>query len=215
MLDRLVDAGVFEDHNGELVVTDPFVDDIDANKQRLKENGGQPNVFSKLGLDEEGPVAVLDVTDELFLSEYAALADRVPTAESQELIRWTILLDQFGDNAVPTEGTPEAFLPVSGEKLQSCLKLFSPAIVYVWREDCDPCDLVRDDFDRLLSESLSDIALFSVYGPDNAVLLSELYDVEGGPTVLFVRNGEVDVRLVGAHSTATLENEIDVLREYV
>ena len=92
------------------------------------------------------------------------------------------------------------------------MQLTRRAVVYVWQEDCEPCDLVRQTLEDLL-DAPEDIALFAVYGPDWAELLYEEFDVAGAPTTLFVLDGEVDSRLNGPHYPESYEGELETLRE--
>ncbi|MFC7133255.1 MULTISPECIES: thioredoxin family protein [Salinibaculum] len=213
MLTQLLDSGVLTEGESGFQLSEQFVDTVEANQAALDGLTPDESVHAVLGLDSEGPVSELDEADAPFLVEYATLVEMVSDASAEELIRWTAILDQFRADASPTDGSPEPFLDVSGDKLPSYLELFSPAIVYVWREECDPCDIVRGDFENIFGDAPEDIALFSVYGPDNSVMLQERYDVMAGPTVLFMVDGRVDARLVGAHTRETLDSEIDILRD--
>lgn len=81
--------------------------------------------------------------------------------------------------------------------------------MYIWLDDCEPCETVHEDLDDIFEQPVDDLALFSVYGPDHAELLAEEYDVSGGPTVLFFHTGTVDARLYGAQHREVLETEIE------
>jgi hypothetical protein len=59
------------------------------------------------------------------------------------------------------------------------------------------------------------LALFAAYGPDAAELLQDRYGVQGGPTTLFVVDGEVDARLQGAHYPEAIEHEFEQLKRYL
>jgi thiol-disulfide isomerase/thioredoxin len=212
MLGTLLEAGVLTEEGDGVRLTERFLNTVERNRVAV-DSADAENPLSALGLDPTGPMAGLDADDLPFIVEYAALAELVSDATLEDLVRWTVVLDQFRVDGPQTRGSPEPFLPVSVEKLPTCLSLFSPAIVYVWKDDCEPCDLVRDDLENLFDGTAENMALFSVYGPADSVLLQERYDVMGGPTVLFMIEGRVDARLVGAHSRSTLESEVDILRE--
>jgi thiol-disulfide isomerase/thioredoxin len=211
MLSQLLEAGVVKKGDTGIRPTEAFFEATAANRATVRDQGSDP--VDALGLDPEGPVAELGSEDTPFLVEYAALSEAVPDATPEEVIQWTAVLDQFRADGPPTEGAPEPFLTVAGEKLRSYVELFSPAIVYVWRRDCDPCEAVRADFEAIFDDPPGDIALLSVYGPDNSRMLHEEFDIEGGPTVLFVVDGRIDARLVGAHTRSKLEAEIEILRD--
>jgi hypothetical protein len=84
--------------------------------------------------------------------------------------------------------------------------------VYVWREECRPCDIVREWFEELFPEPPDDIGLYAVYGPDWAETVKEQFDVTVGPTTLFVVDGRVDCRHIGARTKASVEKEIENIR---
>lgn len=210
---QLLESDIVEEVDGGVRLSDGFRETVEKKQQLWEESEQSQRPEDRLEIDTEEALAGLDEEDEVFLVEYAALADTLLESATEDLIRWTAILDQFKADATPTSGSPEPFLSIAGEKLPSILKLFSPAIVYVWREECDPCDIVREDFESIFTDAPGDIALFSVYGPDNSVMLQERYDVRGGPTALFIADGRVDSRLVGPHSRSALESEIEILRD--
>jgi hypothetical protein len=73
--------------------------------------------------------------------------------------------------------------------------------------------VVRDDFEEIFEPPPDDLLLLSVYGPECPVLLEERFDIVGAPTVLFVRGGTVDSRMVGGREKTAIESEIETLRE--
>lgn len=148
-----------------------------------------------------------------FLGYLLALASYTGNTLDVEWLRTTAVLSQLDRPLPRTEGAPRAFFPIHGDWLGVFLDLFPNAIVYVWREDCDPCDVMKGEFDDIFDEPPDDLALFSIYGPDHARFLHEEYDVTGGPATLFVLDGEVDARLYGAQYRNVIDNEIEVLRD--
>jgi thiol-disulfide isomerase/thioredoxin len=144
-------------------------------------------------------------------SVFATLPEFVPEISDAERHLSALLLGSLMNEMEKTAGVPDLFIPVSGEALPPLLTMYDRAIVYVWRHDCDPCDLVREDLEVLCTPSPEDVVLLAVDGPDSAEFLQKEYEVAGGPTVLFVKNGRVDARLLGAHSREALESFIDDL----
>jgi thiol-disulfide isomerase/thioredoxin len=112
----------------------------------------------------------------------------------------------------PDHGAPEPFVPVDGRRLPLVVLTVERAIVYVWREDCPPCDLMRDDLEAVVDGGLGDIALFAVYGPDAMNVLADRYRVTGAPMTLFFLDGSVDARLRGANHPEVIQKEIEKLR---
>ena len=224
LIDRLAANGVLaaEEDSGDLVLTEDFLELVRDSRQAVTEavEGGQDADVTgllqelNLGGDEDRVDELLASTDdEEIIAEYVALV-RTDVADfsAEDRLRSLPLLDALRGE-IPDEGSPDPFVPVRGPSLPVLLPLYERAIVYTWREECPPCDVMREAFEAVLEEPPADIALFSVYGPDNAELLHEHYDVVGGPTTLFCYRGSVDARLAGAYAEQIVESEVRKLRE--
>lgn len=215
----LLDADVLvADGEGQhFSLSERFADERDAALARF-ESIGETKRLERLAdaLDDEAvPPAlerVLDSPD--VLADYETLVRLVPELSHADRVGVLNVLGGLRRGQPPDDGAPEAFLPVHGDRLPALVRLQRAAIVYAWREDCDPCDLVREDFDEIFEETPpEDVMLYAVYGPAWAADLLEAFDVGGAPTTLFVRDGAVDSRFLGAHTKSALENEIRILRE--
>jgi hypothetical protein len=149
-----------------------------------------------------------------FVSNLLAL-DQHSTIDSFERLANLSLVLSWFQRGVPESGeSPEHFLPIHGNQLPVVLDVYSPAIVYVWRYDCDPCEIVKADFEDIFEGGPSDeVALFSIYGPDYSRWLREAHDIVGGPMTLFVVNGRIDTRLHGAHEPQLIHRELETIRE--
>lgn len=147
-------------------------------------------------------------TNSRFVIHLVALGDFINALGFDRAVQLALIVQWFDQHPPKTSGVPDRFLPILGDQIPVTMQLYSPGILYVWREDCDPCDLVREDFESLLDEP-DDLGLFAVYGPDHAELLNDRYDVVGGPTTLFFADGKVVTRLQGAFSQKVLENELE------
>lgn len=133
--------------------------------------------------------------------------------DDEEVVSLLVMLDHFGADRPDDAGVPAAFTPLHGDRLVALAALFQRAVVYVWRDDCEPCEAVRADLDGIFPDSPKDVALFAAYGPRWAPLLNDAYDVVGGPTTLFLCAGRPEARLVGPAPRESLENEVRLLRE--
>lgn len=158
-------------------------------------------------------LGVVSHAEPSFVARCLALASHTPELAGEEIVRTAVVLDQFADRAPLSDGAPERFLPICGDRIEIAVALSRFAIVYVWREECPPCDVMCREFESRFTKQPEDIALYAVYGPGWSELLSERYDVGGGPTTLFFADAAVDARLVGAHYGATIGHEIEQLRE--
>jgi thiol-disulfide isomerase/thioredoxin len=211
VLSPIIESDVLQKDAKTICYSDEFAAVIQSLKTSIESKETFDQICSTLEIESDPITSNLGVEDKQFLIEYTAL-EKFLDVPSEDLIRYSFLLDQFPPNPVPTHGSPESFLPVSGEKLITGTKLFSLLIVFIWRDECKPCEIVKDDFDEISSTYLQGIGLFSVFGPSTSQLLTEQFKVHGGPTTLFIRNGDVETRFVGAPHKAALKNEIQALQ---
>jgi len=149
--------------------------------------------------------------DPRFVSVLLAVDEYIEDITANEAISITMAISQLYSGAPKGEGAPEGFIPVRGGLIPTLIELYGYTVVYVWRYDCDPCDVMREEFESLVEAFPDEIALLAVYGPDWAETIYEKYNVKGAPTTLFLHNGEVVTRLVGAHYSVKLEREIERL----
>lgn len=210
VLDTLVDGGVLVEEEAGLHITEAFLEytsmepvPSDATELREATDGSldDAEASSLAAVAELSPAAV---------ATYLGVAEFCSDDLSVEERAWvTMTLDCIPPNEVPEGHTPELFTPIDANHVPFVEHFFRKAIVFIWREDCRPCEAVQNDFDALLEEAPPDTALFSVFGPDAGRLLREEYDVSGGPTTLFFLDGRVDLRLIGAQYPSVLETELE------
>jgi len=148
-----------------------------------------------------------------FSAMYSLLDDKLNDVSVQNRLDTVFILDWFLRSMPENSGSPEHFLPIHGDLLPVVEAIYSPSIIYIWRQNCDPCELVVDDLEDIFEFPPKNIRLFSIYGPEHTDLLKDRYDVIGGPTILFLANGSVDARLHGAHNQEVLEAEIEKIQE--
>jgi hypothetical protein len=216
----LFDAGVlYEETDGTVKRADWFVEDVERVHATLSEMGDAERAdHLDSRLDDE--VADLFDGDEAHaLPELLALQDALDSGGSRPVLWAAVMLNQYRPSLPPGDGTPDYFLPVHGDRLPTLLKLSSEAIVYVWRHECPPCELVRSDLEGLIDPEAIDRPLYAVYGPDAPELLQEMYDVFGGPTVLFCVGDRVDMRIQGPQHPKVFHRALDMeaeplVREY-
>jgi hypothetical protein len=163
--------------------------------------------------DQRALVAEVGADDREFLALYLTLTERLPSLPAETRIRVVPFLQGFRDTPPRDEGAPEAFVPIHGDRMRTITRLFPRSIVYVWLDDCEPCDAMRELFDDLLDGPPEGVELFAVYGPDSAEFLHEEYDVKGGPVTLFMLRDAVDSRYYGEKHERVIEKEIEILQE--
>lgn len=219
LVDRLVDAGVLEPamEGDELGFSSGFqaamAEEIEAaesgtaddRREMIETAVEDPDIRSRL----EG---VVDM-DPAFVGFYLSIIDWIEDVPPEQSLSGSVTLYQILDQAPRSEGAPNHFLPIHGDNLGLVSSLFERCVAYIWRDNCPTCETVREDFDEIFGgPGPGDLVLVSIYGPDSADYLNDKFDVIGGPTVLFLLNGQVDARLQGAHRRDVLENEIETIQ---
>lgn len=84
------------------------------------------------------------------------------------------------------------------------------AVVDFWAEWCGPCKLVGPIIDELAGE-YADKATIGKLNVDHNPTVSMQYSVRSIPTILFIKNGEVIDKQIGAASKATLKQKLEAL----
>lgn len=154
----------------------------------------------------------LDEKDPRLVAELLALDDHLGTPTDADWLALLPVLRLFRSEAVPTDGVPDPFIPVPGDQLPEFSRLYSRLFVYIWLDDCDPCDALKPRLESIFDRP-REVMPFAVYGPEYKQTLARDYDVTAGPAMLFLRDGTVDTRLYGAHGESTIEAELEKLRE--
>lgn len=216
-LDRLLDAGVLEPTgDGSLRLTDVFQRNFEDRRRAISgDDGDEPanfmEPFEQGGLADS--VGGLCEANPDLAATVVTVADALDAAGATDVLGTALALHQFVESPARADGTPGGFLPVRGEDLPHLLPLFEFSIVYVWREDCPPCETVRAEHEAIADQLPDGVARLAVYGPAAARTLHEAYGVEGAPVTLFTVGDRVDVRLVGVHEAEQIASEIETTIE--
>jgi thioredoxin 1 len=123
-----------------------------------------------------------------------------------QLIRTTSRKDQFMSN-VPVHVTDNEF-----EK--TVLQSPVPVIVDFWAPWCGPCKMVAPILDKLAHE-YGDKLLIAKVNTDNDPQWSMKYNVQGIPTMLFIADGKIVHRQVGAVPERMLREAVNQFLEVV
>ena len=215
--EALVQGGVLVETEDGFGVAESFTDAVERTHEaveELDETAVEDRIEAAVD-DEDQRALVTEVgtDDREFLALYLTLTERLPTLPAETRIRVVPLLQGFRGSPPREEGSPEAFVPIHGDRLRTVTRLFPRSIVYVYLDDCEPCDELHELFDEMFPEPPEGIELFSVYGPDYAEYLHHEYDVKGGPVTLFMLRDTVDSRVFGVRHERVFEGEVKQLRE--
>ncbi len=90
------------------------------------------------------------------------------------------------------------------------LKSDKPVVVDFWAEWCWPCKMIGPLIDEM-SKDYEGKALIGKVNVDQNANVSAQFGVRSIPTVLFIKNGEVVDKSVGAVPKATLDSKLEAL----
>lgn len=216
-LTELEAADVIEVRDDTIVISPEYVESVSERVTTLTAGDEQAaeEVIMDAIADRDITTALLEMSelDPEFVALYISLEETFPDLSPEDMTALSLsLLNLYETTTPPDDGVPEAFVPLQGNRLPLVVRLCERCIVYTWRHDCAPCEQMMNSFEDLLPSPPEDIVCVAVYGPGCAELLHEEFDVVGSPTTLFVRDGEVETRLVGAHHESAIKTEIDKVR---
>lgn len=101
-------------------------------------------------------------------------------------------------------------LQITDQNFSEYLNSEKLLIVDFWATWCGPCRMVAPIIDELATEYEGKVNIGKCDVDENNQLPGQ-YGVRNIPTIIFVKNGEVVKKLVGAQSKNDLKKEIDAL----
>ena len=90
------------------------------------------------------------------------------------------------------------------------LKSNIPVLVDFWAPWCGPCKMVAPILEKLAAEYGGKVTIAKV-NTDEDPRWAMQYGVQGIPTLLFMRNGKVEDRIIGVVPAPVIKGKIDAL----
>lgn len=97
---------------------------------------------------------------------------------------------------------------------EKVLNSSKPVIVDFWAPWCGPCRMVAPILDELADEYPEDLVIAKVNTDENFEWATK-FGVQSIPTMLFVKDGELVDRLVGAAPKPFIQQRVDTMLEGV
>lgn len=162
------------------------------------------------------PKTFAETQDENFKYDILTLQEFLPERDFEEICVIASSLDWVREKS-RTKGVPAGFTPIRARDIELFLEQFPTSIVYIWQEESEQCNLVKNQLEYLQDEGdvPDELGLGAIYGPENIQYLIDEFNVGLLPTLFFCADGRVDSRLIGYHSPKVVQNEISIIRDEI
>lgn len=101
-------------------------------------------------------------------------------------------------------------LEIKDATIDEVLKSDKPVVIDFWAEWCGPCRMVGPIVDELATEYEGKVVVGKVDVDNNDEITSK-YGIRNIPTILFIKNGEIVDKQVGAAQKSVLAEKIENL----
>jgi len=101
-------------------------------------------------------------------------------------------------------------LEITDAGFEDLLKSDKPIVIDFWAEWCGPCRMVGPIVEELADE-YADKVIIGKVDVDNNDEITSKYGIRNIPTILFIKNGEVVDKQVGAAQKSVLAEKVENL----
>lgn len=101
-------------------------------------------------------------------------------------------------------------LEITDASIEDLLKSDKPLVIDFWAEWCGPCRMVGPIVEELATEYEGKVTIGKVDVDNNDEITSK-YGIRNIPTILFIKNGEVVDKQVGAAQKAVIAEKVENL----
>ena len=101
-------------------------------------------------------------------------------------------------------------LNITNENYEALVAESKPMVIDFWAEWCGPCRTIAPIVEELAEEYADRVNIGKCDVDDNDDLTGK-FGIRNIPTVLFIKNGEVQDKTVGAVTKAQLEEKVKAL----
>lgn len=101
-------------------------------------------------------------------------------------------------------------LEITDASFEDLLKSEKPLVIDFWAEWCGPCRMVGPIVEELADEYAGKVTIGKVDVDNNDEITSK-YGIRNIPTILFIKNGEVVDKQVGAAQKSVLTEKVESL----
>lgn len=114
------------------------------------------------------------------------------------------------NNSLNNKDKKTMALEITDATFEDLLKSDKPVVIDFWAEWCGPCRMVGPIVDELAAEYEGKVTIGKV-DVDNNDEIAAKYGIRNIPTILFIKNGEVVDKQVGAVQKAVLQEKVENL----
>ncbi len=97
-----------------------------------------------------------------------------------------------------------------GEFREKVLDSSAPVVVDFWAPWCGPCRMVAPILDELAKEYDDKIVIVKINTDENPQLAMK-YGIQSIPTMLFVKDGAIFDRIIGAHPKPSIQQRVEAM----